>query len=314
MDWKEITVYTKKEALEALSAVLMQSGISSFVVEDPEELKAFLEESRDSWDMLDENLQGELKGACANIKFYVSDDEEGNTLLKNVILKINSLKNEENELFGKTEINSQLIADEDWQYNWKEFFKAFAVGEKLYIKPVWDESKCPEMRIEVLVNPGSSFGSGLHETTRLCLMALECYAPKAKELVDVGCGSGILSVAAAKLGARHVLAVDIDANAVSAASECALINGVDDVITVYAGDLLENTDVKADVIVANIFAGSICLLAQQIKKVLVKGGIFITSGIIGERVEEVKDSFKQNNLDIISVEHIANWYCIVGRI
>lgn len=314
MNRKEITVYTNKEALEPLSGVLMQMGISSIVVEDPDELKAYLEDTSDSWDMLDENLSEELTQLRPNIKFYISDDKEGRELLGKVQQKLKQLKSDEKELFAQTETAEQSIADDDWQYNWREFFKAFGVGEKLYVKPVWDECPCPSERTEVLVNPGSSFGSGLHETTRLCLMALERYAPEANEIVDVGCGSGILSVAAAKLGAKHVVAVDIDANAVDATAECAEVNGVADKITAYTGDLLSGAPAKADVVVANIFAGSICELASQVKSVLSEGGIFISSGIIKERLEEVIDAYKQNGIELLNTENIGSWYALVGRV
>ena len=208
MNWNEVTIYTKKEAIESLSASIMNLGISSFVVEEPDEIMAFIEENSDKWDMLDDELNASIQNIRPNIKLYVADDEDGNSLMGAVCDMVEALKKEDC-LFEDLEIETVNVKDEDWQYNWREFFKPFTLGGKLYIKPVWVENDF-EGRITVEIDPGSSFGSGQHETTKMALEALEKYVSDDMHVADIGSGSGILSVAAAKLGAAKVTAVDID--------------------------------------------------------------------------------------------------------
>ncbi len=312
MNWNEVTVYTKKESIESLSGAIMDLGISSFVVEEPEEILSFIEENSDKWDMLDEELEGSIKAIRPNIKLYVADDEDGNSLMGALNDMIESLKNSGNEMFDSLEIESVNVKDEDWQYNWREFFKPFTLGGKLYIKPVWVENDF-DGRITVEIDPGSSFGSGQHETTRMALEALEKYVSDDVYVADIGSGSGILSVAAAKLGAKRVTAVDIDENAVIATKECAVLNNVQDKVEAICSDLAEALKDKPDVVVANIFAGPICTLASQLKDILTKGAIFISTGIIESRADEVKQAYIDNGYEIIEVRNMGQWYLIVGQ-
>ncbi len=312
MNWNEVTIYTKKEALEILSAKIMDVGISSFVVEDPDELKAFLEENSDKWDMLDEKVNENISTLQPNIKLYVAEDEEGGSLMNAIVDLVDSLKASNDSMFDNLSIKVDNIKDEDWQYNWREFFKPFTLGENLYIRPVWEEDDMPH-KINVLIDPGSSFGSGQHETTKMALEALEKYAPKAKHVIDIGSGSGILSVTAAKLGAEKVTAVDIDENAVTATRECAEINGVTSKISVVCADLTEAINEKADLIVANIFAGPICRLCGQLGNILINNGVFISTGIIESRVDEVRNAYSDNGFNIEYITNMGQWYLIVGR-
>lgn len=311
MNWNEVTIYTKKEALESLSNAIMEIGITSFVVEDPDELKLFLEENSDKWDLLDEGVNENIASIRPNIKLYVADDEEGGSLMNTIIDTIDSLKASD-ECFSDLEIKVEHIKDEDWQYNWREFFKPFTLGEKLYIRPVWEDQNA-EDKINILIDPGSSFGSGQHETTQMALEALEKYAPKSKHTLDIGSGSGILSAAAAKLGAEKVTAVDIDENAVIATKECAKINGVSEKVTAICADLAEAVNEKADVVVANIFAGPVCKLCSQLKDILEEDGVFISTGIIESRADEVRSAYEENGFKIEDITNIGQWYLFVGR-
>lgn len=312
MNWNEVTVYTKKEAIEALSGAIMNLGISSFVVEEPDEILAFIEENSDKWDMLDEELDNTIHNIRPNIKLYVADDEDGSSLMGALEDMVNSLKNSGNEMFSDLETETVNVKDEDWQYNWREFFKPFTLGGKLYIKPVWIDNDF-EGRITVEIDPGSSFGSGQHETTKMALEALEKYVSDDILVADIGSGSGILSVAAAKLGARKVIAIDIDENAVVATKECAQTNHVEDKVEAICADLADALCEKPDVVVANIFAGPICTLAAQLKDLLDKGSFFISTGIIESRADEVKQAYLDNGYEIIEVRNMGQWYLIVGQ-
>ncbi len=312
MNWNEVTIYTKKEALEALSSAVMEIGITSFVVEDPDELKLFLEENSDKWDMLDDTVSENISSIRPNIKLYVADDEDGGSLMNTITDAVDSLRASKDPAFDDISIKVEHIKDEDWQYNWREFFKPFTLGEKLYIRPVWEENDM-EGRISILIDPGSSFGSGQHETTQMALEALEKYAPSSKHTIDIGSGSGILSAAAAKLGAEKVTAVDIDENAVIATKECAVTNGVEDKITAVCGDLAETITEKADVVVANIFAGPVCKLCSGLENILEKGGVFISTGIIESRADEVRRAYEENGFAIENITNMGQWYLFVGK-
>ena len=153
MNWNEVTIYTKKEALEALSAAVMEIGITSFVVEDPDELKLFLEENSDKWDMLDDTVSENISSIRPNIKLYVADDEDGGSLMNTATDAVDSLRASKDPAFDDISIEVEHIKDEDWQYNWREFFKPFTLGEKLYIRPVWEENDM-EGRISILIRSG----------------------------------------------------------------------------------------------------------------------------------------------------------------
>ncbi|MBO4360394.1 MAG: 50S ribosomal protein L11 methyltransferase [Eubacteriaceae bacterium] len=312
MNWNEVTIHTKKEALEPLSAVIMDMGISSFVVEDPEEILSFLEESRDTYDMVDDELREDIEKAGPSIRLYVSDDEEGVGLMHALTDRLADLEKKMPGIFGGLTVSIVSVRDEDWQYNWREFFRPFSLGEKLYVRPAWEEFS-PEGVITVKIDPGSSFGSGQHETTRMALEALEKYITPGCTAADIGSGSGILSAAAALLGACRVIAVDIDPNAVTATRECAVLNGVEDRVEAVCSDLAEALDVSPDVTVANIFAGPICVLAGQLSPLLAQGSVFISTGIIESRQDEVASALEENGFEIIEKRSMGQWYLLAGR-
>ena len=314
MDWTEVTIYAKKEALEMLQSELMDIGVGAVVVEDPDELMEFIEETKDDWDMVDEQFELSLKDLKPNVKMYVTCGEDGDSLLGRITDLVDRLSSSGDPMYEDMQAEKLFVKDEDWEYNWKDFFKPIETGKKLYIKPVWDETASPEDRIDVLVDPGTSFGSGQHETTRMCLEAIEEYAPGAELFMDIGCGSGILSVAAAKLGAKRVIAVDIDENAVTATKDICRVNDVCERITIMKADLTEGIIDKADVIVANIFAGTIIRLLGNVKENLVEGGIFISTGIIADRLGEVIDAYRESGFDIIDVRSMGEWRLVIGRL
>lgn len=311
MQWTELTIHTNEEALEPLTAMLEGIGVTDCVVTDPRETIAFLKENADQWDLVDEELVSSVNSDGASIKIYVPLGEEGEELSGRVSALIDEAKASDT-LFSDITVSSETVSDEDWEFNWKDYFKGFELGERLYIRPVWEEGD-REGRITVITDPGLGFGSGMHETTRLALLALERFAPDAEVLADIGSGSGILSAAAAKLGAKKVIAIDIDPQAVEASERCAEINGVSDRMTVYCGDLADKITSPVDVIAANIFAGTICKLSEQTDKVLSRGGYFIATGIIEDSADDVRSAFDKNGIELLYEQKMGDWLLFVGQ-
>ena len=305
MNYNEISIYTKTEGIDLLISSLSDMGIDSFLIEDKKEFEEFLEDNRETWDLVDEDLK--KKNIETNVKVYILEDE-------NQAEKIEEIKASDSEdIFGSLNMTFNDIKEEDWANNWKKYFKPFNVGKKLLIKPTWEECDNKENRIVLEIDPGASFGTGSHETTKMCLIGLEDYMKEGDEVIDVGCGSGILSIAAAKLGCKHVTGVDIDPMCIETSSYLSKINSVSDKFDVFIGDLAEKVDVQADVIVANIFAHIIKRLVPDTKRILKKGGIFISSGIIEETVDTVIESYKENGFEILEVNNMGDWYCVVGK-
>lgn len=312
MNYNEISIYTKTEGIDLLISSLSDMGIDSFLIEDKKEFEEFLEDNRETWDLVDEDLK--KKNIETNVKVYILEDESQAEKIEEIKNMLNRLKASDSEdIFGSLNMTFNDIKEEDWANNWKKYFKPFNVGKKLLIKPTWEECDNKENRIILEIDPGASFGTGSHETTKMCLIGLEDYMKEGDEVIDVGCGSGILSIAAAKLGCKHVTGVDIDPMCIETSSYLSKINSVSDKFDVFIGDLAEKVDVQADVVVANIFAHIIKRLTPDTKRILKKGGIFISSGIIKETVDTVIDSYKENGFEILEVNNMGDWYCVVGK-
>lgn len=312
MNYNEISIYTKTEGIDLLISSLSDMGMDSFLIEDKKEFEEFLEDNKETWDLVDEDLK--KKNIETNVKVYILEDESQAEKIEEIKNMLNRLKASDSEdIFGSLNMTFNDIKEEDWANNWKKYFKPFNVGKKLLIKPTWEECDNKENRIILEIDPGASFGTGSHETTKMCLIGLEDYMKEGDEVIDVGCGSGILSIAAAKLGCKHVTGVDIDPMCIETSSYLSKINSVSDKFDVFIGDLAEKVDVQADVVVANIFAHIIKRLTPDTKRILKKGGIFISSGIIKETVDTVIDSYKENGFEILEVNNMGDWYCVVGK-
>lgn len=312
MNYNEISIYTKTEGIDLLISSLSDMGMDSFLIEDKKEFEEFLLDNRETWDLVDEDLK--KKNIETNVKVYILEDESQAEKIEEIKNMLNRLKASDSEdIFGSLNMTFNDIKEEDWANNWKKYFKPFNVGKKLLIKPTWEECDNKENRIILEIDPGASFGTGSHETTKMCLIGLEDYMKEGDEVIDVGCGSGILSIAAAKLGCKHVTGVDIDPMCIETSSYLSKINSVSDKFDVFIGDLAEKVDVQADVVVANIFAHIIKRLTPDTKRILKKGGIFISSGIIKETVDTVIDSYKESGFEILEVNNMGDWYCVVGK-
>lgn len=314
MNWTELTIFTSREGIEPLCAVLLEQNVQSFIVEDPDELRAFADENSDMWDMVDDDFYASLN-VEPNIKIYLEDTEAGKALFSAVSAAVGTLRASDSEhTFGSLQLCLSALPDTDWENAWKAYFKPFEVASRLAVCPSWEHYDNPENRLVLRIDPGTSFGSGLHETTKLCMAALERYVKSGDTVLDVGCGSGILSVAAAKLGAGRVLGIDIDENAVLTSRRCAEDNEVADCCEFVVGDLTEKITERADVVVGNLFANIIVRLLPDISRVTKPSGIIILSGIIADTLPDVKTAVTDNSLELLSVEALGQWYTVIARV
>ena len=321
MNWIKVTIYTTNAGIEPVSGRLLQLGITGLEIEDAQEFDDFLEESKEFWDYVDDNLVEKMHGET-NVKVYVSDDTAGRELLLAIKSTLAELKtiDADNE-FGRLEMETDGMTEQDWANNWRKYFHPLEIGEKIMIKPEWEELSEHTDRIVFNIEPGMSFGTGSHYTTQLCLEALEKYIKEGDRMLDLGCGSGILSVIALMLGAKEAVAVDIDPNAVDTAYQNAARNNVDkSKYTVLAGNVVTDPDIQAtiaknkyEVVCANIVADVIIGLAPKAKEYMKEDGVFITSGIIEDRIDDVKNALTENGFEIVKVNQRKDWASIICR-
>ena len=321
MDWIKVTVYTTTAGLEAVSGRLMQLGITGIVTEDETEFNAFLEETKDAWDYVDEDLVKSMSGE-SRVIVYVSDDISGRELLAAINASMAELGTmNEDGIYGRLAVEIEGTKTEDWANAWKQYFHTMEIGERILVKPYWEEIEKPQDRVVFSINPGMSFGTGSHETTQLCLTQLEKYITPDSLMLDLGCGSGILSVVSLLLGAKKAVAVDIDPNCIDTAYENADMNGISrDRYKVISGNVVTDPDVKAiisehkyDVVAANIVADVIIGLAPAARLYMKEGGVFITSGIIDGRQDEVRSALESEGFTVINTERRKDWWSIVCK-
>ena len=313
MKWTELVITTTQAGLDIVNTTLIDLNIECIAIEDPIEMLAFIKDNECNWDMVDESVITELKNAVPKITVYLANNEQGVIQEREISNAINLLKAKHIDGVGDNiVIAKSMLEDEDWAHNWKKYFKPFTVGENLAVVPTWEEFNNIDNRIILSIDPGTSFGSGLHETTQLCLMELEKQVNKNSVVFDVGCGSGILTVAAAKLGAKKVLGFDIDEKAVSDSQFCIKHNGVCDIASVACADLLD-TDETADIIIGNLFANIIVRLTDKCATKLNSGGLLITSGIITDTLDDVKEAYAKSNINIVEIKNIGEWHIVIGQ-
>lgn len=294
MEWTEVNIYTTTEGIELVCSKLTDIGVKGFAIRDAEDFKEFLENKNGQWDYIDKDLLG-LTDCETCITVYIPSNDQGAEMLTAIKSMLSEMRaNDTEKLYGRLEAELTSIREEDWANNWKQYFKPFKVGEKLVIKPSWEDYDNADNRVILEIDPASSFGTGKHHTTRLCLELLEKNLNKGDNLLDMGCGSGILSIGAMLLGAGSAVGVDIEENAAATALENAEKNHISpDVYKTYYGNILSDEklaseiDRKYDIITANIVADVIIAMKDYFVRYLKKGGILIISGIIEERMDEV---------------------------
>lgn len=321
MEWTEVKIYTTTAGIEPVTATLMDCGINGIQVEDDNEMKEYLTTSSTYWDYVDEELLNKPIGET-KITIYVSDNPYGEEILLHIKEAINNLKTMDIGLdLGRLAIETTSnLNDEEWLNKWRDYYKPFTIGNRIFIKPVWEDCEIPDGRVVFNINPGHVFGTGLHQTTQLCMLELEKYINNESVVADLGCGSGILSIISLLLGAKSAFAVDIDANAIKTAYENAELSGVDvRKYYVTSGNVIGDKELqdeigydKYDVVVANIIADVICAISPVVPAQLKKGGVFIASGIIKDRINDVYDALDKCGLKVVNTATKDEWVCITS--
>ena len=297
--WIEVRVITKSEALEPISGIFYSLDCKGVAIGPL------------TWDFADINVL-EHKGKVAVVKAYFAEEDNIEDVLQYVNERLTELKEMGIDL-GEAKVEHEKMHEEDWANTWKQYYKPSKVGEKIVVKPIWEDYEAKDGELVVDLDPGMAFGTGTHETTRMCIQALERYVKEESTVFDVGCGSGILAIAAAKLGAKLAVGVDLDPVAVESSIENVGYNNLKN-IEILHGNLVEVIDGKADIVVANILAEIICILTDDVKRVLKDGGVFITSGIIHDRVDMVCEKLEATGFEVIEKNRDGEWNCIVAKL
>ncbi|MCF0122519.1 MAG: 50S ribosomal protein L11 methyltransferase [Ruminiclostridium sp.] len=309
--WLEIILNTRSEELDAVSATLIANGVPGLVVEEEEEFRTFLEENRQYWDYVDDELMEQMKGV-SRIKLYVTDDEDGKKQLASYLEGVD------------IPYTSVRLREYDWAHSWQKYYRPLAIGEKLYIIPEWerDTADVPAGCTTLVMNPGLTFGTGSHASTQLCLEGIESFVIPGRPVLDLGCGSGILAIASLLLGASHATGVDIDPKAVDVAYENAALNDLGkDRCRFLAGNVIadrslveELAQVQAPLVLANIVADVIIPLAPVVPRLLAEDGTFLCSGIIDKRGDEVAATLEKSGLTVIRRFEKNGWVALAAQV
>ncbi len=322
MQWIETNIYTTTEGIEPLCGRLYAVGLNGVQIRDAADFNEFIENETQYWDYIDESLEP-LKTCETCVTVYLTDDADGRELLSHIRGTVAELKTLDTEgKFGRLAIELTGVDEEDWINNWKKYYKTFTLGQRLLIKPEWEEMDEADRKDKVVlsINPGHLFGTGTHHSTQLCMIELEKYVAPGDRVLDLGCGSGILSILSLLLEAGSAVAVDIDPAAPVTAMENLAMNGISpDRYTVLVGSVTDDEDLRKktggdfDVVVANIVADVIIAISKTAYELTRKGGIFITSGIIGPRGDEVKAALTDAGFEIMDVHEQSDWLCMTAR-
>ncbi|MFJ6411497.1 50S ribosomal protein L11 methyltransferase [Terribacillus saccharophilus] len=310
MKWAELCIHTTNEAIEPISNILHEAGASGVVIQDPEDLVKDHKTTFGEIYALDPN---DYPAEGIFVKAYLPLNSFLNESVNEIKSAITNLKEYQIDI-GANEVSVSEVDEEDWSTAWKKYYKPVKISEKFTIIPTWEEYT-PVASDEVIMelDPGMAFGTGTHPTTVLSVQAIERYINKGDIVIDVGSGSGVLSIAAVLLGAEHVHAFDLDDVAVNSTKINAELNQAADRITASANNLLEGVEVEADVIVSNILAEIILKFTDDAFKLIKPGGLFITSGIISQKKGDVKDALIASGFDIVEVNEMEDWVAIIAK-
>lgn len=312
----QIDIYTSSAAIDGITGALIDRGITGFVIQDSADFEDFLEDKNANWDYVDDSLMG-LKTVEPHITVYVHDNAQGAEMLASVRELVEGYSaNNADGFYGNIRIELANVKEEDWANNWKQYYKPFRVGKSLIVKPSWETVE-PNAGDKILeIDPASTFGTGQHYTTKMVMETLEGTVKSGDRVLDLGCGSGILTIAAMLFGAGEATICDIFENAVKTASENIENNHFTN-FKAYCGNIIEDKKLREkigggyDIICANIVADVIIAMSGLFAEFLKEGGKLIVSGIIDERSDEVKSALSENGWSVVSEKNEDGWNCIL---
>ena len=317
MDWLELKIDTAPAGIDPVTEMLTEHGVTGVIIDDQRDFQDFMAHNQAYWDYVDAALVKEKENLC-RVTFYVENSPAGYGAIAAIRMAMHAMKQKHPE-YAPLLLTMENVKDEDWENNWKQFYKPMEIGERLLVIPAWEKAEA-KGRVTLTLNPGLTFGTGSHATTRLCLTALESRIHGGEKVLDLGCGSGILSIAALRLGADSAFACDIDEKCIDVAYENAALNGIGKKqLTVRQGDATKEGALRDaigtgyDVVVANIVADVIISLAPQVRHFLKEDGWFLTSGIIDDRADEVAAALVAAGWNIVESCTSEGWYCYICR-
>lgn len=308
--WLEIAIDVPSERLDEVSAALITNGVPGLAVEEEGEFHAFLEENRQYWDYVDDALLEQMKGV-SRVKFYVTDDADGEAQRQRWMRGIDR------------PYTAVRLREYDWAHSWQKYYRPLTIGDRLFVVPAWEsDTSTPAGRTRLILDPGLAFGTGSHASTQLCLEGVEAHTRTGDRVLDLGCGSGILAIAALRLGAACAVGVDIDPKAVDVAYENAALNGIGrDRCTFLAGNVLEDAALvaelcrtPAELVLANIVADVIIPLAPMVPGLLAEDGTFLCSGIIDTRGDEVAAALAAAGLHVTRRREKNGWIALEAKL
>lgn len=317
MQWLELHIDTTHAGLDTVVAMLSALDIDGVIIDDETDFQDFLETNHEYWDYVDEDLEKSMQGK-SRITFYLLANDNGYGKLGEVRVALQKLKEERTDC-GTLLMTMENIQDADWENSWKQYYKPMEIGERLLVIPQWETAEAGD-RVPLILDPGLTFGTGSHATTRLCLTALEKVVKEGDRVLDLGCGSGILSIAALCLGAKEATAVDIDDKCLTVAYDNAALNGIGkDTYTVKVGNVITDEAMRSQlgggyqIVLANIVADVIIALAPMVRSMMAEGGVFLCSGIIDTRAEEVAEKLREAGLELVESRTSEGWYAYTCR-
>lgn len=286
--WTEIKIVTNSEAVEPVSGIFYGLGVKGVAIED------------------------ENGGELSAVKGYFSQTNNIEEIVKYINQKLSEIKEFGIDI-GNAKVLTKNVYEKDWANEWEKYYKRIKIGKNIVINPLWENYDPENNEIVINMDPGMAFGNGTHETTSMCIEYLEKYVKPGYDVFDIGTGSGILSIVSAKLNAEHVQGVDLDEVAVDSANKNVKLNGVQDRVDIKHGDLVDVIDGRADIIVSNILAEVIIDLTGKVKDYLKSGGLFIVSGIIKDKKEDVISALTKNSFQIVEMKENGEWVAIVAK-
>lgn len=321
MEWLELTIQSASDGMELLETMLSMNRYDSFIVDDAQDFENFLETNKDYWDVIDNDLTEKMRDA-SSLRLYLEDTPAAMEEICRLKELLQTLPQQWPDAdFGTLEVQTANVRNEDWENNWKQYYQPIPIGRKLLVVPKWMQPDNPENRIPVLLDPGMIFGTGAHASTQMCMTALESLVKGGEEVIDLGSGSGILSITAIKLGARHAIGIDVDPKAEDIARENAAYNDIfEDRFTAVTGNVIagqkelsEILSHRYDIVCMNIFPDVIIPMAPILPGIMHESSVVVCSGILNTRLQEVLDALDAAGLEVLSQQEQSDWCCLLAK-